>query len=84
MRETVKYTKYAAIAVALFSVALAFTASARMSVTVDEFQSLPAGLAMIETGNYRYPKGTPALSELLPALPLWLAATTFSLTFFKK
>jgi 4-amino-4-deoxy-L-arabinose transferase-like glycosyltransferase len=62
-----------AVAFAALGTALAWTASSRMSVTVDEFQALPAGLAVLETGDFRFPKGTPVLSEVLPALPLFLS-----------
>jgi 4-amino-4-deoxy-L-arabinose transferase-like glycosyltransferase len=67
--------RLAALALALVAAAASFAASARMSVTVDEFQALPAGLAMLETGDFRYPKGTPLLSEILPAVPAWLGGT---------
>ncbi|MGZ3719278.1 MAG: glycosyltransferase family 39 protein [Bdellovibrionota bacterium] len=70
--ESGKFLKAAAVAVAIFSVWLSYSASRRMSVTIDEFQALPSGLAMLESGDYRFPKGTPPLSQLLGALPSWI------------
>ncbi|MGZ3660833.1 MAG: ArnT family glycosyltransferase [Bdellovibrionota bacterium] len=61
------------LAVIALGMALSFTAVMRKSVTVDEFQAMPSGLAMLETGDFRYPLGTPPLSQILPALPVWIA-----------
>jgi len=70
--ESGKFLKAAALAVAIISVCMSYSASRRMSVTIDEFQALPSGLAMLETGDYRFPKGTPPLSQLIAALPAWI------------
>jgi len=54
-------------------VALAIFAVNKKSVTIDEFQALPSGLAILQSGEYRYLKGSPPLSPVLQALPAWMA-----------
>ena len=62
----------AAIAVGFIvvGVCLAATAVARKSVTVDEFQVLPHGLAILRTGDFHLDPGVPPLANELTALPL--------------
>ena len=48
--------------------ALALSAVSKKSVTIDEFQALPTGLTILKTGDLRFPKGTPPLSQVLPAI----------------
>jgi hypothetical protein len=67
------FWKAAALGLAALSLALALTAVAQKSVTVDEFQALPTGLAVLQTGDFRYPRGTPPLSMLFPAVPAFLS-----------
>lgn len=60
--------------------ALALSAASRKSVTVDEFQQLPAGLAMLRSGDSRYiPSKLPPLSLVLPSLPLLAGSATLDL-----
>jgi hypothetical protein len=60
-------------ALVVLGMALATSAILKKSVTVDEFQALPSGLAVLQTGDFRYPIGTPPLSQILPAIPAWIA-----------
>ena len=48
---------------------LAFTSLARKSVTVDEFGHLPAGVYLLETGDFGHASLNPPLMNLLSALP---------------
>jgi hypothetical protein len=49
---------------------LALSAAAEKSVTVDEYQALPHGLAILRTGDFRLATTTQPLGQVLPALPL--------------
>src|SRR5581483_6420148 len=49
---------------------LAASAVMQKSVTVDEYQALPHGLAVIQTGDFHLATTTQPLSQYLPALPL--------------
>jgi len=51
---------------------LAFTSLARKSVTVDEFGHLPAGVYLLETGDFEHASLNPPLMNLLSALPVQL------------
>src|SRR5260370_29713609 len=56
-------------------VVLAASAVMQKSVTVDEYQALPHGLAVLKTGDFRLATTTQPLSQYLPALPLrWAGA----------
>ncbi|HVX10659.1 MAG TPA: glycosyltransferase family 39 protein [Pirellulales bacterium] len=50
--------------------ALAAGSAAQKSVTVDEYQALPHGLAICKTGDFHLATGVPVLPSVLPALPL--------------
>lgn len=50
--------------------ALAAGSAAQKSVTVDEYQALPHGLAILKTGDLHLATGVPLLPSVLPALPL--------------
>jgi hypothetical protein len=52
------------------AVALAYSASWRKSVTVDEYTLVPEGLAILRTGLFHLDDGVPPLGKLLSALPL--------------
>ncbi len=65
-----QFCRRSAFYCAAFALLLAITAVRQKSVTVDEFQALPSGLAIWKTGDFRFPKGTPPLSQVLPAFPL--------------
>ena len=58
----------------LATLGLACTAVAQKSVTVDEFQALPHGLAMLRNGDYHLDCGVPPLTKELAALPLLLTS----------
>jgi hypothetical protein len=47
---------------------LAVTAVAQKSVTVDEYQALPHGLAILRTGDFHLATGVQPLASVLPAL----------------
>lgn len=50
--------------------ALAAGSAAQKSVTVDEYQALPHGLAIWKTGDFHLATGVPLLPSVLPALGL--------------
>jgi hypothetical protein len=58
------------VIVLLAPVALAGSAVIQASVTVDEYQALPHGLALLKTGDFRLATTTQPLSQYLPATPL--------------
>ncbi|HEX5443694.1 MAG TPA: glycosyltransferase family 39 protein [Pirellulales bacterium] len=61
----------AALAVLLLlCFALAAGSAAQKSVTVDEYQALPHGLAILKTGDFHLATGVPVLPSVLAALPL--------------
>jgi hypothetical protein len=67
------------IALALFLATLTLAGSAvvRKSVTVDEFQLLPHGLAILRTGDFHLDPGVPPLANELSAFPLLLSSAHF-------
>jgi hypothetical protein len=54
----------------LATFALAAGSAAQESVTVDEYQAVPHGLAIWKTGDFHLARGEPLLSNLLTALPV--------------
>lgn len=50
--------------------ALAAGSAVQKSVTVDEYQALPHGLAILKTGDFHLATGVPVLPSVLAALPL--------------
>jgi hypothetical protein len=60
------------VLLALWTIPVVLSASAvlQKSVTVDEFQALPHGLALLKTGDFRLATTTQPLPQYLPALPL--------------
>ncbi|MGH7139142.1 MAG: ArnT family glycosyltransferase, partial [Pirellulales bacterium] len=54
----------------LTTLALAAGSAAQKSVTVDEYQALPHGLAVWKTGDLHLATGVPLLPSVLGALPL--------------
>ncbi|HVX60489.1 MAG TPA: hypothetical protein VHC19_07805, partial [Pirellulales bacterium] len=59
------------LALLLFTtLALAAGSAAQKSVTVDEFQGLPLGLATLKTADFHLGVTNPLLSSALAALPL--------------
>ncbi|HWB11384.1 MAG TPA: glycosyltransferase family 39 protein [Pirellulales bacterium] len=54
----------------LTTFALAAGSAAQKSVTVDEYQALPHGLAILTSGDLHLATGVPLLPSVLPALPL--------------
>ncbi|HVA50885.1 MAG TPA: glycosyltransferase family 39 protein [Pirellulales bacterium] len=54
----------------LTTFSLAAGSAAQKSVTVDEYQALPHGLAMLKTGDLHLATAVPLVPSLLPALPL--------------
>lgn len=54
----------------LTTFALAAGSAVQKSVTVDEYQALPHGLAMLKTGDFHLATGVPVLPSVLAALPL--------------
>ncbi len=54
----------------LFALLLILTSAGHKSVTIDEFQALPHGLVIWDTGRMDIDPGAPPLSKLLVALPL--------------
>jgi tetratricopeptide (TPR) repeat protein len=66
--------------VAAFAVptGLAWTAAAQKSVTVDEFQGMPHGLALWRTGDFHLATTVQPFGEMLPALGLLIAPAHFN------
>jgi 4-amino-4-deoxy-L-arabinose transferase-like glycosyltransferase len=54
----------------LTALALAAGSAAQKSVTVDEYQALPHGLAIWKTGDLHLATGVPLLPSIVPAAPL--------------
>jgi hypothetical protein len=71
-----------ALALLLAGLVLAGTAAAQKSVTVDEFQFLPHGLALLKTGDFHLDVGVPPLSNELAALPLLLTSAKLDTSSF--
>ncbi|HEV3344946.1 MAG TPA: glycosyltransferase family 39 protein [Pirellulales bacterium] len=67
---TARREKLAVGLLLLTTFALAAGTAAQESVTVDEYQAVPHGLAIWKTGDFHLAKGEPLLSNLLTALPL--------------
>lgn len=63
----------------LLAFALAAGSAAQKSVTVDEFQALPHGLAMLRTGDLHLATGVPVLPSVLAALPLLATSAPFDI-----
>src|SRR5487761_1092178 len=61
----------------LSTFALAAGSAAQKSVTVDEYQALPHGLAILKTGDLHLATGVPLLPSVLPALPLLATEAKF-------
>lgn len=61
----------------LTAFALAAGSAVQKSVTVDEYQALPHGLAMLRTGDFHLATGVPVLPSLLAALPLLATSAQF-------
>jgi hypothetical protein len=61
----------------LLSFALAAGSAAQKSVTVDEYQALPHGLAILRTGDLHLATGVPVLPSVLAALPLLATSAPF-------
>jgi hypothetical protein len=61
----------------LTTFALSAGSAAQKSVTVDEYQAVPHGLAIWKTGDFHLAKGEPLLSNLLCALPLLASDARF-------
>jgi hypothetical protein len=60
----------------LFFVARAFFSAQQHSVTVDEFVYLPAGIALLQTGDSGFTDLNPPLARSLQALPVLFAHPT--------
>lgn len=72
---------YATVAVLLLiSFALAAGSAVQKSVTVDEYQALPHGLAIFKTGDFHLATGVPVLPSVLAALPLLATSAQFDPT----
>lgn len=70
-----------AVGLLLFTtLALAAGSAAQKSVTVDEYQALPHGLALCKTGDFHLATGVPLLPSILPALPLLATDAQFDVT----
>ncbi|HJT33554.1 MAG TPA: hypothetical protein VJ783_16030, partial [Pirellulales bacterium] len=61
----------------LIAFALAAGSAVQKSVTVDEYQALPHGLAMLRTGDFHLATGVPVLPSVLAALPLSATSARF-------
>lgn len=64
----------------LATFALAAGSAAQKSVTVDEYQALPHGLAIWKTGDFHLATGVPLLPSVVPALPLLATGARFDVT----
>lgn len=64
----------------LVTFALATGSAVQKSVTVDEYQALPHGLAMLKTGDFHLATGVPVLPSVLAALPLLGTSARFDPT----
>lgn len=56
---------------------MAAGSAVQKSVTVDEYQALPHGLAMLKTGDFHLATGVPVLPSVLAALPLLATSARF-------
>lgn len=64
----------------LTTFALAAGSAAQKSVTVDEYQAMPHGLAIWKTGDFHLATGVPLLPSVLSALPVLATDAKFDLS----